>query len=185
MATRALVLLSGGIDSSACVDFCLQQNYEVRGLFADFGQLAAKKEDMASKKIASHYSIDLKRISLSKAEVKSGGFIPGRNAFLIFTALIEMHAEVGQIVIGIHSGTRYWDCSQQFVGSIQTLLDGYTGGRIQLLAPFQNWTKAGIWEYCRQYQVPVQATYSCELGMDQPCGHCESCKDLEILNART
>lgn len=41
--------------------------------------------------------------------------------------------------------------------------------------------KIEVWEYAKSKRVPINLTYSCELGLKQPCGKCPSCKDLIIL----
>jgi 7-cyano-7-deazaguanine synthase len=80
----------------------------------------------------------------------------------------------GVIGIGIHAGTEYPDCSPAFVDAMQRLLDVYSGGEVQLDAPFLSWSKPEIWEYARRLGVPLDATYSCEFG-PRPCGQCLSC----------
>ena len=54
---NVIVLLSGGIDSMACVEFYLKQGYSVEGLFFDYGQPALKAESVAANRIATHYGI--------------------------------------------------------------------------------------------------------------------------------
>ena len=55
------------------------------------------------------------------------------------------------------------------------------GGKITLSAPFVDWTKKQIFDYCRLEKIPLELTYSCELGKNQPCGECSSCKELTAL----
>lgn len=179
----ALVLLSGGIDSSACLRFYLNMGFDVRCLFVDYGQLSSDREWLASQKIASHYQIALNRFTCGDATRKSGGEIVGRNAFLLNVALLETGKGFDLIGIGIHAGTSYQDCAQPFIKGMQNIFDGYTGGQLRIGVPFLTWTKGDVWAYCKNEGVPVDLTYSCELGMDQPCGHCSSCADLETLYA--
>ena len=107
----------------------------------------------------------------------------GRNAFLLFSALMKFKARSGIIAIGVHSGTPYFDCSMSFVQSMQSMFDNYTDGRIRVGAPFIEWTKRDIWNYCNDRQVPLQLTYSCEEGHNSPCGQCLSCRDRDALDA--
>lgn len=181
--TSALVLLSGGIDSTACTHFLKSQGHSVETIFIDYGQASAEKELKASQKIASILSIPLKHISLISSVEKSSGEIKGRNAFLLLTALMEFEKESGLIGIGIHAGTPYFDCSNDFVKKMQVIFDDYTDGKCCIVAPFIDWTKQEIWNYCIQFALPIDVSYSCELGLQQPCGKCLSCKDLEKLNA--
>ena len=89
----------------------------------------------------------------------------------------------GVIAIGIHAGTAYYDCSRSFILKAGRLVEEYTDGAITVAAPFVDWTKREIWDYCSVKEVPVNLTYSCEVGGEQPCGSCLSCKDLEALHA--
>jgi len=179
----ALVLLSGGIDSTACIEFYRSLNFYIKALFFEYGQLAAEPEKKASKLISQYYQIPLQVISCVGAYSKTPGVIDGRNAFLILGALLEFKELSGIIAVGIHSGTSYFDCSKEFIQTAQSIINGYTDGRIQIGTPFLEWTKPEIWKYCISRKVPLHLTYSCELGSNQPCGHCLSCGDLEALYA--
>jgi 7-cyano-7-deazaguanine synthase len=116
--------------------------------------------------------------------VPDQGEIRGRNAWLIQTALIASPIEVGLIVVGFHSGVPYADCSPEFASVMDSLLALQTQGVVKLFAPFLRWSKRDIWNYCQQESVPIYLSYSCERGVDQPCGKCASCEDLKVLLAR-
>ena len=84
----------------------------------------------------------------------------------------------GLIAIGIHSGTNYFDCSTSFFQSVAQIVEGYTDNTIQITAPFLTWSKKDIIQYCFLEGIPLELTYSCELGLQQPCSKCLTCKDL-------
>ena len=180
---NVLVLLSGGIDSALCAQLYKNQGFLVETLFIDYGQLAATKEADSALKVAKHLSVPIKNISLKGIHTKMQGEIGGRNAFLLFIALMAFSQKSGIIGIGLHSGTPYYDCSEEFVNRIQDVFDRYTDGCVKIGAPFLNWSKAEIWNYFCRTGIPFQLTYSCERGLQQPCGKCLSCKDLEKLYA--
>lgn len=180
---HALVLLSGGIDSSACAAFYLTQKFSVQALFVDYGQISAARESSSAVAICAHYGIPLEKIVCSGFTRWEGGYIPGRNAFLLYSALMAFKRATGIIAIGIHAGTSYQDCSERFIHHMQSSFDLYADGRIRIGAPFLRWSKRQIWDYSKKHKIPVQLTYSCELGVRQPCGRCFSCKDLEALYA--
>ena len=177
------VLVSGGIDSAALLAFYLRQRFNVRALFVDFGQPAAKQESRAARAVCKHYDVRLSIMTVKSGAAFSAGEIPGRNAFLMFAAVLVCGAEPGIIAIGIHEGPPYYDCTEGFLKSIQTVVDGYAAGRIKVTAPFLKWGKQTIWEFCKKVGVPVDSTYSCEKGGVRPCGRCLSCKDREALSA--
>ena len=180
-----LVLASGGIDSTACIRFYLDQHEEVQALFVNYGQLSAKREQQAVLLISNYYKIPLRSIRCKGSLRKNGGLIHGRNAFLLYLALMEFPATHGFIAIGTHSGTPYYDCSTPFFSSSQKVFDIYTNGAIRIGIPFLNWKKPDILTFCKQRNVPIDLTYSCELGLNQPCGHCNSCLDLEAVHVFT
>jgi 7-cyano-7-deazaguanine synthase len=177
------VLLSGGMDSAAGVAFYLKRGFEVNCIFIDYGQPAAPHEDLASRAIAEHYRVKRLALRLQGARSKNSGVIPARNAFLLMTALMELGAGAGLIAIGIHKGTSYYDCSEAFVRSMQCVFDAYVDGAARVAAPFLLWTKSEIWEFCMENKIPLELTYSCESGGENPCGQCLSCRDLEVLHA--
>lgn len=177
------VLVSGGIDSAALLAFYLSQRLSVRALFVDFDQPAAKQESRAARAVCKHYGVHLSIMTVKSGTTFSSGEIAGRNAFLVFSALLVCRARAGTIAIGIHEGSSYYDCSEGFLKSIQAVVDGYAAGKVKVAAPFLNWGKQVIWEFCKEAQVPVESTYSCETGGVPPCGKCRSCKDREALDA--
>ena len=177
------MLLSGGIDSAACAAFLKDRTHKQRAIFFDYGQLSQKQEEQAACALAAHFQIPLTIVKCAGAKTKNAGLILGRNACLIFLALMETQMQSGLIALGVHSGTRYWDCGPQFIAAVQQVIDGYTDGRIRLSSPFLDWTKHEVWEFCKSNNVPLELTYSCERGCPQPCGLCDSCRDLEMLYA--
>ena len=176
------VLISGGIDSAALLALYQSQRFIVRGLFVNFGQPAAKQEERAARLVCKHYRVPLSMITVKCAAEFSTGEIQGRNAFLVFAAILACGTRTGMIAIGIHEGTQYYDCGEGFVKSIQAVVDGYAAGRIKVATPFLKWNKQVIWEFCKKARVPVDLTYSCEKGGLHPCGKCLSCKDRKALN---
>ena len=179
--TPATVLMSGGIDSAACAWLLRGQGMNVQGVFLDYGQAAAEPERRAAVSLAGRLSMRLDTFKIGVGQRLGAGEIPYRNAFLIFTALFLLRQQAGLVAIGVHAGTPYFDCSPPFVASIATLVAEHSEGRVTVVAPFLNWSKRDITTYCRQEGVPIQLTYSCEAGLEPPCGRCLSCRDRIAL----
>jgi len=177
------VLLSGGIDSSACLAYFLNEGFDAEAVFVSYGQVARNRELRAAKAVCRYFRVPLRLIRLVHSTRKGPGLIVGRNAFLVCSAVLEEGKNARIVAIGIHSGTRYRDCTSQFVRQLQSLFDLCTGGSVQISAPFVKWTKRDIWELATRLKVPLSVTYSCERGRKQPCGECDSCLDLERLRA--
>jgi len=178
------VLLSGGIDSTACVHFYSRQGVSVRPLFIDYGQSASRAESKSARAVSAFYKLSLENMRISGPRIPGSGEILGRNLVLLSAALLKVGAKANLIAMGIHSGTRYFDCNSDFTALCDKLLEGYTDGRVQLGTPFLTMDKGQIWEYCKRYSVPVHLTWSCESSNRKPCGKCLSCKDKESLLAR-
>ena len=181
MSNDAIVLLSGGIDSAACARFLRNHGYSVRGLFVDYGQKAARFEKRSAEALSHSLEIVLDCVSLTSPARFGAGEVAGRNAFLVFAALLTGQLRTGIIALGIHSGTTYYDCSTAFVRSIDRLLAEHTDGRIRLSTPFINWSKKNIFDYYKASKLPIEVTYSCESGQMPPCGRCLSCRDRRML----
>lgn len=182
---NALVLLSGGVDSSCCVAFYRRMGYEVKCVFVDYGQPVNQKEEQSAKAIANHYEISLDIIRCSGPSGAFRGEIAGRNAFLVFVTLLYAPQLTGMLALGIHAGTTYYDCSEHFASQVNNILSGYRSGEVALATPFLTWSKQEIYDFCFDHRVPIKLTWSCEVGPSRPCGRCLSCKDREHLNVCT
>lgn len=175
----ALVLTSGGIDSSTLLALLHEQGFRPSGLFLDYGQASAKAEEVAVTTICSEYSVPLAVVRHRGTHFGTGE-IRGRNAFLLQVALMEFAAISGTILIGIHAGTGYRDCTAEFVELMHRSFDFHTGGAISVCAPFVSWSKREVFDLAIHLGVPVARTHSCEAG-SEPCGGCRSCLDRIAL----
>jgi 7-cyano-7-deazaguanine synthase len=172
------VLLSGGLDSATALASLRDHDLTPTTLFIDYGQPARIEERAAAERIAERFGVSHRSVEIDGLPVL-GGEIPGRNALLVLTAMMATPAPQA-IVLGVHEGTEYWDCSREFIGRMQSLLNGYAAGAVQLLAPFAALSKPAIYVLAKELGVDVSLTYSCERA-GGPCGTCLSCKDVETL----
>lgn len=177
----AWVLMSGGIDSTACAHYFLDRGDNVKGIFVDYGQPAAGPETDAVKRIAEYYGIPLTVLKFRGERFWTTGEILGRNAFLVFAALMGADVRHGVMSLGVHSGTSYYDCSPTFLEQTQSIIDAYSGGKIALFCPFLSRDKAFVRDYSVGEEIPLDLTYSCEAGSNPPCGQCFSCGDRHAL----
>lgn len=182
---NTLVLVSGGIDSACCVSFYRESGHAVTGVFVDYGQPVSECEEHSAKAIAHHYSMPLHIIRCSSPSSGLAGEIAGRNAFLIFVALLHFPRFAGILTLGIHAGTDYYDCSEHFTNQANLILSGYSNGKLVLAVPFLHWSKNAVYDFCLQNRVPVELTWSCEVGPKLPCGRCLSCEDRRHLSVRS
>jgi len=179
-SSKVLLLFSGGIDSTACIQYYLDLDYSVTPLFIKFNQQSEKHEFNSAKKICNHYELNLHEVKVvSETEYKSGEII-GRNLMLVANALINVR-DNDIIALGIHYGTGYYDCSETFIISVNHIFAESTNGTVRIDTPFLKWSKKQIWDYCKLKKVPIDLTYSCEVGGKVRCGKCATCQDLNIL----
>ena len=171
-----VVLMSGGLDSTALIDFYLRRKAPVQGIHFQYGQSNSRSEAKSVRKIAKFYELDQQVEELRFPLMRRREEVVGRNAMFVMAAGCLKPPPI-RLALGIHSGTAYYDCSNSFVTDCQRLLDGYFGGMVRVEAPFLRFGKADIVDYCRANDVPIQLTYSCQRQNDPPCGKCSSCRD--------
>ena len=185
MVPGVIVLMGGGLDSS-CLALILRANKarrRVLGLHFEYGQPASRMEARAAAVIADYLHIPFVTSRIEFPLHQSDYELKGRNLlFLLAAAPMALSEGFGQLALGIHKGSHYYDASSAFVSDAQRVLDGYFGGKIVVSAPFLDITKPEIWQIARAEGLPVDLTYSCLEGHDPPCGSCPSCRDRQALN---
>jgi 7-cyano-7-deazaguanine synthase len=179
--TSAVVLTSGGIDSTACAHFLKMQGNAVQCVFIEYGQAAAARERIAATAIAKSLQLPLSVHSFAATSAFPPGELRGRNAFLITAGLFLNRLSSGLLAIGIHSGTPYYDCSAGFFELMARLVSEHTDGAVRLVAPFLKWKKIEVFDYFVSAGLRTDLTYSCEAGTDPACGRCASCWDRQGL----
>lgn len=185
MASGVLVLMGGGVDSSYVASLLKKSRPSriVMGIHFDYGQPGSHLEIQAAQAICNHLQIVLHREILRIPMLITNYELKGRNLiFLLSGAVTASREGCGQIAIGIHKGSLYYDASPEFVEDTQRLLDGYFGGHILISAPLLDITKPEIWEVAISDGLPIEQTYSCLRGTNPPCGICPSCLERKILN---
>ncbi len=174
-------MLSGGVDSATALALATSAGAPSSALFVDYGQPAAKAEAAASVSLAEHYGVRHRAIACCGMRFGAGE-IRGRNAMLIHLALVDSEPGVGVVIIGIHAGTNYRDCSPDFLTLMESSYAFHTGGSLTVSAPFLAASKAEVIALAHELNVPIPITYSCESG-NVPCNECASCLDRNAYDA--
>jgi len=195
---KAVVLLSGGLDSAVTLFIAKHRGYACHPLIFDYGQrheretAYARKVSRAAKTAApAVMRISMpwlgsalldKRIKLPSRRTRSipVTYVPGRNT--VFLAFAVSYAEaIGAraIYIGAHSEdySGYPDCRKEYFDAFKKAMDLGTkrGSRIRIETPLISMRKAGIIKLGTKLGVPFGLTWSCYAGRAKPCGVCDSC----------
>jgi len=193
---KAIVLLSGGIDSSTTLYIAQHQGYKPLCLIFDYHQ-RHRREIKSAKKIAQSITADYKILKISLPESKSSllnpnislkpgkkkiplTYVPARN--IIFLSYAVSYAEsygISAIFIGAnqidYSG--YPDCRETFISAFNRMIgEGTQKKKIKVIAPLIKMTKGEIIKLGMKLKVPYHLTWSCYAGGEKPCLKCDSCK---------
>lgn len=205
MTKKAVVLLSGGIDSATSSAIAIKDGFEAIALSFRYGQRHYKELESAKKiadflGIKEHYFMDInlaqwggssltdKQISLPQDGVKPNfipsTYVPGRNTVFLAIALSLAEAkEAEAIYLGINAVdySGYPDCRPEYLTAYQKLANlsskiGLEGKAPQLIAPLVNDSKVEIIRKAINLGIPIEETWSCYEGGETPCGLCDSCR---------
>lgn len=201
---RAVVLVSGGLDSATLLALAAEQGFECHTLAFDYGQ-RHRAELIAAERVSralgseSHklIKLDLRAIggsaltddAIAVPESRSGGipvtYVPARNT--VFLSLALGWAEVlgaTDIFIGVNAVdySGYPDCRPAFIEAFQALANvatraGVEGAGFQIQAPLLSLSKADIVREGMRLGVDYGLTVSCyQADSDgRACGRCDSC----------
>jgi len=201
---KAVVLLSGGLDSMVCAALARERGFEVFALTIDYKQ-RHRVELEAAKTIAAALAdrhivlpLDLRAFGgsalTSDTDVPKGGiqpgipvtYVPARNLVFLSLALAWAEAEgAGDLFIGVNAldYSGYPDCRPEFVNGFEKLARlatkaGSEGGAITIHAPLQDMTKADIAREAKRLGLDAGLSHSCYDPDPQghACGQCDACR---------
>ncbi len=205
LTKKAVVLLSGGIDSATVAAQAIDDGYEVIALSFRYGQ-RHERELRAARNIAKylnieeHFILDVKlyqwggsSLTDNSIEIPSNGlqadvipstYVPGRNTVFIAIAMSLAEAKSAEaIYLGINAVdySGYPDCRPEYLEAFQALAalssKAALEGKVpKLLAPLALDSKVDIIKRAIKLKVPIAMTWSCYKGESQPCGVCDSCR---------
>jgi 7-cyano-7-deazaguanine synthase len=208
---KAVVLLSGGMDSTVLAYNIAAQGYDVHCLSVNYGQRHKKELEFAAitarKLNAEHRIVDLSGLNVllagsaltsQEVEVPHGHYaadnmaitvVPNRNAILLSIATgWAVSLGASGVYFAAHSGdhAQYPDCKPEFVRMLSNALvegnEGFMRAGFRIYAPFVNISKTEIAYVGDNNHVPFEDTWSCYEGGELHCGRCGTCVErIEAL----
>jgi 7-cyano-7-deazaguanine synthase len=195
---KAVVLLSGGIDSTTTLYYAKSKDYKCHALIFDYGQ-RHKRELRSAVAVAKRAKVPYQTLKISlpwkgsslldkklRVPVRKSlkgipsTYVPGRN--IIFLSFALSYAEaIGAKAIFIGANaidfSGYPDCRPAFYKAYQKAVQtGTKAKKIKILTPLINMTKAQIIALGLKLKAPLKLTWSCYKGGRRPCGVCDSCR---------
>ncbi len=205
MNTTAIIVLSGGLDSTTCAYMARNEGKHIVAVHFNYGQKTLKKElncfndicDSLHIDTEDRYSIELpfftdvgcSSLTDEKIPVPTDGiddkvpstYVPYRNGiFLSIAAAVAIKHKATQIYIGIvqEDGSGYPDCTDKFIAKQQSSInEGVKPSQnIEIVTPLLYKTKKDIALLATKLQVPISLTWSCYQNEQLACGVCDSCR---------
>lgn len=197
---QAVVMVSGGLDSTTVCHLLASEGAEVHPIFFDYGQHCAETEWAMVKEVLPLKALPPERLNISdifkgspsrmiveanlwkEAVSDDDLYLPYRT--MLFFAVAAARAQTLRI-LDVYSGfinsnhAKEIDCSTAFMNSLEELSRGI--GAVRFHAPFREKTKADVVRRALELGVPIGRTFSCQASSSFPCGACPNC--VERLNA--
>jgi len=200
---KAVVLLSGGLDSTTLLYWVVKKGYKPYVLSFDYGQRHKKELEFAKKTCeklkADHRGIDLTSVnellqgsaltteSVSVPEehythkTQKMTVVPNRNAIMLNIAVgYALSIGADRVFYAAHYNDRaiYPDCRLEFVQSQNlTAKLANDAPELEIIAPFIHKTKAELVKIASELEVPFADTWSCYKGGEKACGVCGTCRE--------
>lgn len=202
---KAIILLSGGLDSATCLAVATEQGYDCYALSFDYGQ-KNNAELLAAKNLSKHFNVaQHKIITLSIGELGGSAltdatldvpdyagdqfipitYVPARNTIFLSVALGWAEIlEADVIFIGANAVdySGYPDCRPNYIAAFQRMANlatkrGLEGSAIRIETPLIQLSKSDIILLGNKLGVDYAMTVSCYRAAQDglACGHCDSC----------
>lgn len=201
---KAIVLLSGGMDSLVCAGEAFADGKQVSLLHMNYGQKTSAREHKSFDEIADFYNVPekdrkiidmtfLKQIGGSsltddQIDVKNykgdsdaipDSYVPFRNSIILSLA-VSWAEVVGatKLYIGANfeDSPGYPDCRPSYYEAFNKVIkEGTKAGNIEILTPVIHLKKKEIVQRGVALKVPFELSWSCYSNSDKACGICDSC----------
>jgi 7-cyano-7-deazaguanine synthase len=191
---RAVVMTSGGLDSTVLLYWAIAKRYRACSLFLNYGQHCAGTElstlrsllpseiqlstlDLAAVFAASSSRL-IREVDLWHEDMKAEDLmLPYRNLFLVATGLAFAAAHGATVLLAAFINSNH----AREIDATSAFLSGTGGlagtGSVRLEFPFRDFSKRDVVKIGLSLGVRVAETYSCQVNAAQHCGACPNCVD--------
>jgi 7-cyano-7-deazaguanine synthase len=169
---KALVLVSGGIDSAAAL-WWARERYLVTALSYD-GADRPRGEVRACVAIAEHVGVPLLRVAAPYLQQHPSGYIPARNLVIHSIALSVAETRGASVVVAGHNRSDakvFEDARTAFFRRLERL-----NGGVKIVLPFAGKSDAEVIALALRWRVPLELTWSCYRDGARPCRRCSACR---------
>ena len=204
-SNKALVLLSGGLDSSVVLSVCQDKGYDIYAISFDYGQRhkveleyakfqatffncisheVFKMEFYGGSALTDDIKVPKNRDSHSMSKDIPVTYVPSRNiVFLSFASGYAECHDIDNIFIGVNAidYSGYPDCRKNFIDNFEKLINkstkkGLEGSKFKINTPLINLSKKDIIKLGHKNGVDFSMTSSCySPKLKKNCGLCDSC----------
>ena len=198
MSTKAIILHSGGLDSTVCLLLALEKGREVISLGIDYGQRSRAELEYALK-LCERFDVERKVLNIEWDKPErvipksrsineigkevSSAFLPGRNALFLVLACAEATGiGASEVWTGINSidYSGYPDCRPEFLEQFKKMINLAIPGGPDIIAPLLSLSKPEIAKEAYRLGVRRGDTWSCYRPLTkgseyEPCGQCDAC----------
>jgi len=198
---KAIVVLSGGLDSCVAATYAKREGYDLHCIFFDYGQKPVENEKSAAMKISEFLNAKFDVVYLSwmkeflkkdvpKMKIKDlddkevtkksayAVWVPARNIVFCSIAISFAEYENADVVFtgfNKEEGETFPDNSKNFVENFNNLLNFATLKNVKIIAPLIDMDKKEIVKFGNKINAPMHLSWSCYNSNNIHCGECESC----------
>ncbi len=202
---KAVILLSGGLDSATALAMAKDQGYECYALSYKYGQRHAAELDAAAKVASAFNVVEHKTIELDLTQIGGSAltdnnidipesptdgipvtYVPARNTIFLSYALAWAEVlDINNIFIGVNAVdySGYPDCRPAYIKAFENMANlatkaGVEGTKLTIHTPLIDLSKAEIIQQGNKLDVDYALTISCYQvnKHGQACGVCDSCR---------
>tara|TARA_R110000824_G_scaffold218388_5_gene404974 strand:+ start:319 stop:1002 length:684 start_codon:yes stop_codon:yes gene_type:complete len=201
--SKAVVPISGGLDSSIILSIAAQKHDEIYAISYNYGQRHDKEllyagmqvdeydieehkiidlwffKDIASSSALTNSNIDVAHARDVLGDAQTVNYVPFRNMMMLSIACAYAEAIEANIVYHgsalVDSQAGYWDGSKEFLSSINSLIGLNRKSKIKIEAPLIKLSKQQIVRLGIDNNVKFEDTWTCYEGNEKACGYCTAC----------